>query len=184
MSDQKNTLYDAPLATKIAWTFFLVFTLAALAFSVWRVTDAGTATARGIGATYGAEPIDLESNETPAAGPTLDLPDDPAMIARPARSKGEMIVVAHVHAFMIPAVLYLVTLIFLRAGLASSLNVMTIVIANLAVAIDLSSIGLVRYVSTAFAPLVMVGGIAMTGSFLFMIGAALIAIWHAPGEES
>ncbi|MCZ7586545.1 MAG: hypothetical protein M5R36_26195 [Deltaproteobacteria bacterium] len=175
----ENELFNQPMPKKLLQSFFLVFTAAAFAFSIWRLHAEEALTPQRIAVHY------LGDGANGAEGD--GLPEDPALGGgemRFRKSVGGMIVVTHVHLFMIPAFFYLVGSVYLRSGATRAAALFVPTLGYAATAADMGGIWLVWSAGPSFTPLVFAAGVGMTASMAWMIAACLISLWRKTGRST
>lgn len=181
-----HSLRNQDIADKIGQTGFLLFVALSFAFSIWRVHDETGVLPKGIANHYSGR---FDEGEQPVVQPVFEgLPDDPALsepsaALRFAMTKREMVEVTHVHLFMIPTTVYLVTRLFLRTRKRRVLSTALPATAYVSIVADLGGMWLTRFVHDGFGTLISASGMVLTAAVAWMITFSLYDMWLARGGE-
>jgi hypothetical protein len=183
----RGRLRALPLAARVVYSVFLVFTLAGLAVSLWLGADMVGAGMGGLDEYYAGITADAPASAAPtgAPGPALDLPaelDAPAPPEPMALRK--LLEVTHFHLFSMPVYLLILSHLFMlgRAGDVAKLGWITL--ATLGTAAHVVAPWIARAAATGAGALYALSGGAMLLGMLVMSLWPLYemwAPWPAPG---
>jgi hypothetical protein len=182
-------LWNLGLDAKILYTSFCLLTLLGVLSSALYYGDLVGSGTRGIRRYYAGETertAEPPATASPAAGPTIDLPENAeaarAPIVVPIGYR-KLLEVTHFHLFTMPVVLLIVGHLFLATGLGDRAKRAWLVIASASVAAHLATPWVVRYAGAGLAPLHAVTGISLTLSMTVLTLYPVLAMWRRPLER-
>jgi hypothetical protein len=113
-----------PLPARLVYSVFNVFSLIALAETAWLGADMVGANLAGVEAYYAGRPSPPPSAAQPAAGPVIELPEEPLTAESEAIPLRKLLEVTHFHLFSMPVYLLILSHLYMlgrsRAGLKIS----------------------------------------------------------------
>ena len=126
------------LPARLAYSAFLLFTLAGLALSVGLLDDMVGVDLHDTGAYYAGEMSTPTAAPTPADGPAFDLPSevDAAPVATPM-SRRKLLEVSHFHLFSMPVYLLILSHLFMLGRSRRGLKVAVISAATVGTALHI-----------------------------------------------
>lgn len=154
-------LWRAPLHTRVLLTLFNLMMIAATAIGILMYRVRTGLTVDGTQAHY------LGNEETAGAMDEMKF----------ARSLEELLDVTHPHAFSQGFLFFVLCHIFALTGARDGFKIAVYAWSFGAVAVDLATPYLIRYVSPAFAPLQIANGIGMAAVLLILIGVPMYEMW-------
>ncbi len=181
--ERSSRLSRLPTTARLVYSGFLVYTLAALAVTVWLTDSVVGLRLERVSEYYaGAAPASgpTPRDTTEEAGPTLDLPEDVASTATPAvepKPLRSVLEVTHFHLFTMP--LYWMVLAHLYAlARAHRGQAWVITIAGLSVGAHLLAPWFARSALPGAKLYYAASGLCLGVSFLWMAVVALADLWR------
>jgi hypothetical protein len=177
---------------KVLYTAFCILTFLGIVSSALYYGDLVGGGTQGIRRYYAGHSDPGPAGPGPAGGPSIQVPDDDAQAHAPIMvpaSYRKLLEVTHFHLFTMPVVLLIVGHLLLATELGRRAKLGWIVAAAASVVTHLATPWLVRYGSTAFAPLHAIGGAALTLTMSVLTIYPVVSMWGrkrsaAPGATS
>jgi hypothetical protein len=184
-------LHRSETSTKILITLFMLFMVGSFTVALLNVYDKVGRVPNGVVERYGPDAADAHTESAPevtsaggiydapaaaSEGPDESVSEPPAMVAR-MNTYSALLDITHPHIFEMPIIILVLCHFVMRTRLANWAKVLTYVLSFGGVAGMLAAPWLVRYVSTEFAPVMMVSAVALAISAIPLIFVPLWDMW-------
>jgi hypothetical protein len=182
----RGRLRSLPLAARVVYSIFVLFTLAGLGLTAWLAGDILGPDLGQLGPYYagGHESAPRSSDPTPTRGPTLDLPADAeaAVATTPPMPIRKLLEVTHFHLFSMPVYLLILSHLFMLSRIKEATKIGWIAVGTFAVALHIAAPWIARAQGAGAAAIYGASGALMTLSFLVMCATPLWEMWTATGD--
>jgi hypothetical protein len=178
-------IWNLSREAKLVYTFFGLFSLAALGSSALFYEDLVGVGGAGVRAYYAGEGRGANARTARApvgGGPEIALPDEagepgPARPLTVTVSYRKLLEVTHFHLFTVPVFLLIVSHLFMLTGLSPTAKALWIVLGWLGAALHLAAPWAVHYGGGAWAPLYAVSGALLGAGSLVLTVYPTWAMW-------
>lgn len=163
---------------KLVYTGFGIFSLLAIGVSILFYEDLVGHENAGVKAYYAGEAQSAAPAPAPLpGGPAVEVADEKQTPITVAVSYRKLLEVTHFHLFTVPVFLLILAHLFVLTGLGSRTKVTMVAGAFGSSLVHLGAPWLVRYGSSAWAPLFGVSGALMALTLTFMTAYPIYAMW-------
>jgi hypothetical protein len=180
-----------PLAARVTYSVFLIFTLIALVFSAWLGADmlgpdlGGTAAYYAGGVAPPAPPIAASAprldSPPSAAGPVIELPSEALVPAeRDPIPLRKLLEVTHFHLFSMPVYLMILAHLFMLSRLSPRTKLSWNALASLSVVLHIAAPWIARTGISGGPAFYAISGGLLMASFLVLAGVPLFEMWTSP----
>ena len=182
----RGRLRSLPLAARVVYSVFALFTLAGLGMTGWLASDMLGPDLAQLGPYYagGREAAAPTSAPKASAGPQLDLPADADTLGTqaPPMPLRKLLEVTHFHLFSMPVYLLILSHLFMLARITDGAKTAWIIVGTLSVVAHITAPWVARVQGASAVWLYAASGVLMTLSFLVMSVVPLWEMWAPTGN--
>jgi hypothetical protein len=182
----RGRLRSLPLAARVVYSVFAVFTLAGLGLTGWLASDMLGPDLGQLGPYYagGREAAAPVAAPRASSGPQLDLPADADTLGTqaPPMPLRKLLEVTHFHLFSMPVYLLILSHLFMLARITDGSKAAWIIVGTLSVVAHIAAPWVVRAQGASALWLYAVSGVLMTLSFMVMSAVPLWEMWAPTGD--
>jgi hypothetical protein len=169
-----------PLPARLVYSVFNLFSLLALAETAWLGADMVGANLEGVEAYYagksGAPPSAAKAPD-PAAGPVIELPDEPLTAEAAPMPLRKLLEVTHFHLFTMPVYLLILAHLFMLSRIHAGVKIGFILGGSLGVLLHMLAPWVARSGSAGSVLFYAISGVLLLVCMLVMSSVPLVEMW-------